>query len=80
MYNPMWHTPQYGMKPFTLADLLPRVYCTYCVLSDDVGGVSFCVFFHFLGGAEHMKQLLYSVLQQPVNQSLQQRQLKNRFY
>lgn len=76
----MRHTSQCGMKPFTLTHFFPRVYCTYCVLSDDVGGVSFCVFFRFLGRAEHMKQLLYSILQQPVNQSLQQRQLRNRFY
>ena len=48
----------------------------YRVLCDDVGGVSLCGLFCFLGGAEHMKQLLYSILQQPVNQSLQQRQLR----
>lgn len=59
--------------------LFPGV--THRVLSDDVGGVSFCIFFCFLGVAEHMKKLLYSILQQPVNQSLEQRQLgKNGFH
>lgn len=51
----------------------------YFVVSDDVGVVPFCVFFCFLGVAEHMKQLLYAILQQPVNQSLQQRKLKKAF-
>lgn len=53
---------------------------TYRVLSDDVGGVSFSFIFRFLGGPEHMKQLLYSLLQQPVNQSLQQRQLRKKSF
>lgn len=53
---------------------------TYRVLSDDVGGVSFWVIFCFLGGAEHMKQLLYSLLQQPVNQNLEQRQLRKKSF
>lgn len=52
--------------------------CTYCVLSDDIGGVSVCLFLCFPGGAEHLKQLLYSILQQPVDQSLQQRQLRKK--
>lgn len=51
---------------------------TYSVLGDDVGGVSFCFIFFFCGGAKHLKQLLYSVLQQPINQSLQQRQLSKK--
>lgn len=51
---------------------------TYSVLGDDVGGVSFCFILFFCGGAEHLKQLLYSVLQQPINQSLQQRQLSKK--
>ena len=52
---------------------------TYWVISDDVGGVRSRVFFCFPGGAEHMKQILYSILQQPVNQGLQQRQLRKKF-
>lgn len=53
---------------------------TYSVLSDDVGGLGFCVTFFFIccfcGGVQHLKQLFYSLLQQPVNQNLQHRQLK----
>lgn len=49
----------------------------YSVLSDTVEGS--CVILGFGGcggGAEHLKQLLDAPLQQPVNQGLQQRQLR----
>lgn len=41
---------------------------TYSVLADDVGGVGFCLFLCF----PSLKRVLCSVLQQPVDQSLQQ--------
>lgn len=49
-----------------------RASLTYSVLADDVGGVGFCRFLCFPGS----KRVLCSVLQQPVDQSLQQRQLR----
>lgn len=65
--------PQDSMTLFKELSHTSSLEFTYCVLGDDVGGVSF---FCCLGGAEHTEQFLYSILQQPVNQSLQQRQLR----
>lgn len=52
------------------------IFCefTHSALGDDVGGLRFTL--RSGGGAEHLEQLLDSVLQQPVNQSLQHRQLR----
>lgn len=51
---------------------------TYSRLADDVGGVGFCLSYCLTGCGRHSKQVLCFVLQQPVNQSLQQRQLRER--
>ena len=50
---------------------------TYCVLRDDVGAVRLLHLLESLGGAEHMQQLLHSVLQQVVHQGLEQGKLGN---
>ena len=45
--------------------LTRALFLTYAELGDDVGRVSVCFFLCALDGTEHMKQLLYSFLQQP---------------
>lgn len=53
---------------------------THCVFSDDVGVRLSSVFFHFSAGADLVKKLLHSVLKQPVNQGLEQRELERVIY
>ena len=50
---------------------------TYCVFRDGVGAVRLLDLLEPLGGAEHVQQLLHSVLQQVVHQGLEQGQLGN---
>lgn len=48
----------------------------YSVLSDTIEGSCVVLGFGSCGGGELLKQLLDAPLQQPVNQGLQQRQLR----
>lgn len=63
----------------TLPQSNPYQEATDGVFGDDVGVRLLSVSFHSSAGADLMKKLLHSILKQPVNQGLQQRELGSVF-